>query len=121
MKILMFLVFFAGIVHADQLATVWSRHPSAVQKYFPKQKYKMLDAHAEEKDLEESGYIPSAKRDAIFQKLHLEEKVRRMDEMNKDILVMDARFDTLDKMEKRYPHFTTVELQSLRDEVRNAR
>jgi hypothetical protein len=120
---MIFFVFLLLSAHADDgpQAVVWARDPDAIRKFFPPDKYKMLDAEAEAKDLEESGYLTPRKRDALFHKLNLEERVSELDEMDKDILVMDARFEDVAAMKKHHPQFTSLELQKLHDEVRGGK
>jgi len=113
MGIFLFFVIFA---HAQQTATVWSRHPSAVRQFFPPKHYRVLDSKTEAKEMEESGYVMPLRRDAIFQKLKF--PTGGMDEFDKDLLIMSANQETLKQLVKQYPQFSRAQLAELQKEVR---
>src|SRR5438128_1112912 len=98
-----FLLFFICLAHADPHATVWSREPDAVRKFFPPEQYLMLDSAAEAKELEDQGYVQPRERAALFHKLQIEEALENLDDLDKDILVMGARFEPLETLKKHFP------------------
>ena len=101
-------------LHADEpRATVWAKHPDAVKKFFPADTYRMLDAADEEKQFDEQGYILPQKRDAIFHKVGIEDKLTNLDEMDKDMLVMTARFEDAKSVKKHYPMLTDAQVNAL--------
>ena len=118
MRLSLLFLLFASLAHADPQATVWARNPSAVRKFFPADKYRMMDAEAEAKELDESGYLKPHVRAALFHKLNLEESVQGLDDMDKDMLVMGARFETLESLKKHFRMLNEAQLKSLQHEVR---
>src|ERR1041385_8889601 len=96
---------------------LWARDPDAVRGIMDPQKVKVLDASSQAKELEPGGYIPGRRRDAIFHKIGIDGKVAPMDELDKDSLIMDARYATLEKLKKYHPQFTSLELRQLKEEV----
>jgi hypothetical protein len=113
---LLFLFSFA--VHADPpVANVWTRYPAAVSKVLPKGKYHLLDSRDEEREWQEQGYLPPQKRDALFNKVKIADKIAPLDAMAKDMLVMRAKFESLDRFRRLYPMLKVAELKALIAEV----
>jgi hypothetical protein len=113
-----FLVFLVMLAHADPSVTVWSRAPNAVRKFFPPERYRMLDGEDEKKQMNEEGYLLPSVRNALFHKLELEDLLAPLDEMDKDMLVMGARFETLVSLQKHYPMLKEDQLKALINEVK---
>ena len=112
------MVAAAPVVRAEQRATVWSRHPDAIRKFFPVDKYRMLDAQDEKLEMDSTGYMLPRQRDALFHKLQLEEAVKNLDEMDKDMLVMGARFEEFPQLRKSYPALSEAQIKKLMQEVK---
>ncbi len=112
------ILFFAITAHADPVATVWARNPEAVRKFFPPDKYRLLDANTQAEDNRGSGYLMPSVRDGLFHKVAIEEQVKDLDELNKDMLVMGARFEKLETIHKNYPMLSPEKIKQLQHEVR---
>lgn len=98
--------------------TVWSRgNASAVRAFVPPQST-LLDRDAEAKELRESGYLEPRQRDALFRKLGLESPLKKLDEFDKDMLVMSAPHYTVAQLKKQYPMLSEKQLASLKREIR---
>jgi hypothetical protein len=108
----------AQIAQADPRATVWSRHPDAIRPFFPAETYRMLDAQDEKLEMDSTGYMLPQKRDALFHKLQLEQAVQGLDEMDKDMLVMGARFEEYPQLRKNYPTLSEQQIKNLMREVK---
>ena len=113
MRFLLFILL--AVAHADPSVTVWSRSPNAVRKYFPADKYRMLDSDDEKKQFEETGWLNPIARDALFNKLGFD--LQQLDEMDKDMLVMGARFETLPSLKKHYPMLKEEQIKALMKEL----
>lgn len=111
-------ILAARALHADPEAVVWAKHPEAVRKFFPDDKFKMLDAADEAKEFEKTGYLLPHKRDALFHKLNIDTKLTQLDEMDKDMLVMTARFEDQAAVRKHYPMLNDQQAAQLVREVR---
>ncbi|MGZ3723669.1 MAG: hypothetical protein ACXVA9_12090 [Bdellovibrionales bacterium] len=126
MRIALFFLFLATAAFADPppaksagpQATVWSRHPDAIRKFFPAAKYRMLDGKDFQKEQADSGYILPQQRDALFRKLGLEAALTSLDDMDKDMLVMGARFEELPSLRKNFPMLTETQIKNLQQEVK---
>ena len=68
--------------------------------------------------MSEGGTLPAPERDALFRRLGLEAKVARMDEYEKDSLVLSARSFTLPEMRREYPGFSEKQLSALQKAAR---
>lgn len=117
-----FLVLFAflSLVHAKDntpAALIWVREPSAVKEQLPED-YRLLDARDEAKELAEQGYYGVHEREAIFHRAGVDEIVSGFDEMDKDMLIMGAKFKKLKALKKRYPMLTEKQLKALQKQVK---
>ena len=93
-------------------------NPAAIkQKFFKGPAYRMLSREEENQQMDEDGYLPPRKRAALFSKLKLEEALTGMDELDKDMLVMSARFLNLERLKARYPKLSKDQLNGLRREL----
>jgi hypothetical protein len=114
-------ILAARALHADQQpqAFIWSRHPDAIRGILPEKKVLVLDAQTEEKQMREDGYLPPRERDALFHKLAIETQIAALDEMDKDMLVMTAKFEGAKSVRKHYPMLSEAQAKQLVKEVKN--
>lgn len=87
----------------------------------PAEQFNVQTPDEERRLLLEQGYIMPRERDALFRKLNLDTKLKKFDEMDKDMLVMDAKAYTLPELIKQYPMLNTTVLKRLKTEVENFR
>ena len=117
-----FLITLAMMIPAAMAQStgyVWTKGVPQVikQKHFKGKNYRMLDVNEENRQFAEDGYVPPRERAALFHKLKLEDATAAMDDMDKDMLVMGAKFMKVEKLEKIYPHLTHDQLTKLSREV----
>lgn len=118
-----FAILFAmiGAVFAQErpAVTVWTRgNVKQVRNMFaPGVNVKVLDAQAERERDRDSGYVPPGERNALFRKVGIETKVAKMDELDKDMLVMGAREYSVREMRAQYPMLSEGEIKRLRNEL----
>jgi hypothetical protein len=98
---------------------VWTKgNPASIkEKFFKGPGYRMLSREEEKEQMDEEGYLPPRKRAALFSKLKLEEALKGMDELDKDMLVMSARFLSSERLKARYPKLSKDQLSGLRREL----
>jgi len=77
--------------------------------------YSRKDQIAEER---RRGFLRSSERNALFRKIGIDTKTARMDEMDKDMLLLSAREYTLGELRSDYPMFTEKQLRDLQIEAR---
>jgi hypothetical protein len=113
------LILLSQVVFAEPQAYVWTKgHPGTLQKKFFRGKpVRMLDSVEEKRLFAEDGYLMPRERAALFHRLNLEPALVGMDDMDKDMLVMDARALSLAKMQKIYPRIPADKLVRLRKEL----
>ncbi len=107
---------------ADSRPTVWTKEPAGkVRKQFPANKFRVMDASVEKAKFAKVGYLGPRARAAVFHKLNLDRSLASMDDVDKDMLVMDAYALKMDALRKYYPHLSVSQLSALQREVRAPR
>jgi hypothetical protein len=97
---------------------IWTKgFYGALKARFPASQFEYLDPQTRRKDLLKQGYLQPLERDALFRKLNLETKLQQMDEMDKDMLVMGAKFYSVPELVKQYPMLSGSQLRRLKTEV----
>jgi hypothetical protein len=101
-------------------ATVWTRGSvdSARKMFAPGAPVKILGRKEQEERDRDAGFVPPRERNALFRKVGIELKVAKMDEFDKDMLVMSAREYNLRELKSDYPMFTDGQLRRLKEELR---
>lgn len=133
MPVRMFLLFFFAFadvtIHAQTkpeaakkpypTATAWTKGSvSSLRKMFaPGTPVKILGKEEERERDKDAGFVPPRERNAIFRKVGIEAKVAKMDEFDKDMLVMSAQEYNLRSLKADYPAFTETQLRKLKEEV----
>lgn len=100
---------------------VWTKgfYDSDIKRVFPPGQYRYADKARFEEESRENGYLPPEKRDAVLKKL--ESKLKDYDQLDKDMLVMDAHFFSTKELKKFHPKLSLRELASLKEAVKRAK
>lgn len=115
--LLLTISFFSAAEPEPPRATLWTRgNASAVRSKLSGQ-YSVLDRQNEARDLREDGYLEPRQRNALFRKLKIEGALKRLDEFDKDMLVMSAPHYTVAQLKKQYPMLTEKQLGALKREI----
>jgi hypothetical protein len=103
----------------DQMRpTIWTKgFYGPLKARFPASQFNYLDHETMRKELLVQGYLMPHERDALFRKLNLDTKLKKMDEMDKDMLVMGAKAYTVPELVKQYTMLTGAQLRRLKTEV----
>lgn len=129
MFFLIFIMFADVTIHAQTKPKKVQRQPTAfawtrgnvenLRKMFhPNAPVRILAGEEERQRDRESGFVRPGARNALFRKIGIEAKASKMDEFDKDMLVMSAREYNLRELKADYPMFTEKQLRSLKDELR---
>lgn len=120
----MLLLFSFLTYAADRLdpkkPTIWMNGPvnSEMQKHFSDKDVNFVTPEIERKVAwERDGYLKPLERDALFRKVDIETKLGKLDQMDKDMLVMGAKVYTPKQLHKQYPMLSLTDLQRLKKEV----
>jgi hypothetical protein len=99
---------------------LWTRgNIEFLKTRLPAGMFQYEDTAAERRrDLDE-GYLPPRERDALFRRLSLETKLKGMDELDKDMLIMGAKSYTVPELVKQYPMLNSAQLRRLKTAVEN--
>ena len=116
--LLIFFVQFAGADPPAPRIDVWARNPEAVRKIYPASQYRIMDRAEQETEWAEYGNLPPLRREALFHKLNLEDSLKGLDDVDKDILVMSARKEDPVKLRKYFPMLSEAQLKSLQAELK---
>jgi hypothetical protein len=93
----------------------------SVRAVFSSPDYRYADNESYEKDMHRAGHLPPWTRDEIFQKLKIESKMAKWDELGKDMLVIRARQYAAKKLKARYPMFSMAQIKDLKREIGKAK
>ena len=84
-------------------------------------RYRFRDAQDEKSELHADGLLTPRERDEVFRRLKLDAKLTALDDLDKDILVVDSRALTLAELRRYYPMLNVVDLNALKAAVEAAR
>lgn len=101
-------------------ATLWTKGTVRSAENFAKTwpGLRVLAGQTEAAQFKKSGYIPPHERNALFRRLGMEMALIKMDEFDKDVLVMAAREYTVRELKSEYPMLSELQLRRLKDAVR---
>jgi hypothetical protein len=99
--------------------TVWTKgHVSSARRLFsPDLPVKVLGREEEKERDRDSGHLQPRERNALFRKVGIETKVAKMDELEKDMLVMSAREYSIRELKSEYPKIPEPQLKRLKEEL----
>lgn len=100
--------------------TIWFQDDafSTVSNRFPSDRFQYINLESQKKKMHRDGILTHAEREGVFRKLNLHEKLRGLDEMDKDILVADAHYYSVPELAQTYRMLSASELAKLKNEVR---
>lgn len=93
---------------------IWSRNPDSTREIFKGSDYKVLDHEDLENEWKAQGYLPKEHRDRLFHQLDLDESVRALSAVQKDILILSVPTAPMDQLHKRYPTLSEGQLRKLK-------
>ena len=97
---------------------IWtSGHYNSLKGVFSPKEYDFMDRETKARELHEQGFLRPTERDSIFRKLKLESKLTQLDDLDKDLLVANARYYSVAELRKQYPMLTFQQLRQLKAEV----
>lgn len=102
---------------------VWTNgyYDGDIKRVFPADQYRYADRARFDQESRAWGYLMPSQRDAILKKLKLEAKLKTYDQLDKDMLVMDARFYSLKDLRKFHPKLPARDLAALKEAVKGAK
>lgn len=123
---LVFTMTFAARAHDPTPSmTVWSRGSNDyLRAKYPHERIEYIDQGSVAADYAEEGYLPPHARDAVFERLHLTKALAKVDELDKDMLVMsvrDADLPLMKRLAAKYPMLSMAQLQRLKAAVGRAK
>lgn len=128
MRLLVLLTFVQVAIGSFQAAVaepkleIWTKaNPEKVKKVFPKAEVRKLNSIPSRRERFAYGLLPGHQKTALFAKLGLTQKVKRMDEVDKDRLILDAQALPLQRLAKVYPSFSKETLRKLQYEIKALR
>jgi hypothetical protein len=125
MKFAVLIALWSSLAAADQVkptVTVWTRGSvTQVRRYFASNPRVKVLGRKEQRALDrDAHYLPPRERNALFRKVGIETKVARMDEFDKDMLVMSAREYSVRELRADFPMLSEAQLTKLKAEVGRA-
>ena len=99
---------------------LWTRgHITSARQIFKPGQFHVIGYEEAEARRKETGQLSIRERNALFRKVGIESKVAKMDDFDKDVLVLSAREYTLPVLKSDYPMLTESQLKRLKQELGN--
>lgn len=120
------LILFAQLqLHADSKRAPASLRPLVwtggqfdhIRSKLPAKGYRFRDDQDEARELHADGLLTPGERDKVFHRLNLEAKLKAMDDLDKDILLIDSQFLTPEQLRRQYPTLTAKDLSALKSAI----
>lgn len=119
--VFLFLNATAVVAEPRPQVTVWTRgHIRSAKAILPKE-YKVLDRKTEAEDLRAAGYLEPAQREALFRKVGIDSKLKKLDELDKDMLVMGVPHYSVAELIVQYPMLNETQIRALKREIGNVK
>lgn len=115
--LLLTISFFSAAESEKPSATLWTRGNASAVRTKMSGKYSVLDRQSEAQYLREDGYLEPRQRNTLFRKLQIEGALKKLDEFDKDMLVMSAPHYNIAQLKKQYPMLTEKQLGALKREI----
>lgn len=98
----------------------WTKgYSRGLQSALPKGgRYRVFTRKDQHRGMRADGFLPQRERAELFRKTGVEKHTAKMDEMDRDVLVIRAREYDFKLFRKNYPNFTEGQLRALQREAR---